>query len=129
MKRALISVLAAVSLLSQGGCALVLIGGGALAGYSLSKDSIEGYTDSSGDYIWNNSIAVMRQRGALTKTDRTHGKFEGVVNGVTVKGEITPISDKTVKLRISGRKGLLPSVEVPQELFIKITENVSRAKQ
>jgi len=127
MKRTFIALCAAVSLLVQG-CAAVLIGTGAVAGYSLSKDSIEGYDDHSFDAVWNQAVITMKQRGKLTLQDKANGKFEGEVNGVTIKGEITRVTPKTVKMKISGRKALLPKVAVAQDIFLNITETLAKKK-
>jgi len=126
MKKTLVSILAAMSLLMQGGCAAVLIGTGAVAGYSLSKDSIEGFDDHSFDAVWNQAITTMRQRGKVTSQDKGNGKFEGEVNGVTIKGQITRVTPKTVKIKISGRKALLPKVDVAQDIFLSITETLAK---
>ncbi|MDP8261900.1 MAG: hypothetical protein P9M13_01180 [Candidatus Ancaeobacter aquaticus] len=122
MRDRLFVVVVAMGLLFQSGCAVALIGAGAVAGYSLSKDSIEGYTDVPYDALWHKAIEVIREEGVVTMEDKEHGKIEGLVKEVNITLNMTKVTETSIKLKITGRKYLLPSVVVPQDLFIRIIE-------
>ncbi|MFC2149070.1 hypothetical protein ACFLQ8_00040 [Candidatus Auribacterota bacterium] len=125
MKRIVGSLIMVVGLVYLSGCAVALIGAGAMAGYSLSKDSIEGYADVSHDSLWNKCIEVVKKEGVVKLEDKGRGKFEGTVDEINITGQLTQVSDSTAKLRISGRnRFLMPNVTVPQRLFIRIFEEL-----
>ncbi len=108
------------------GCALFLLGTGAAGGYAISKDEIEGLTDSSYDKAWNASKQIIREEGAPTLEDRTHGKIEAVVGGSTVELNVAQVTAKTVRLRVKARKskGLFPDIKLAQQLYTRIIKKV-----
>lgn len=123
----LILVLIAVLFLSFAatGCAVMLIGtGGAIGGYALSQDSAEGYVDYPMDRVWNASREILKSKGAIVSENRADGKIEASVDEVNVKVQLKELTSKTVKLKVSARKNLLPKVKVAQDIYVRIAKRV-----
>ncbi|MFH1269651.1 MAG: hypothetical protein ABIH75_01150, partial [Candidatus Omnitrophota bacterium] len=65
-------------LVSISGCAPLIIGGavGALGGYAVSKDTIQGETDRSYDSLWAAAYTVSKIRGEIKYDDKMKGYIE-----------------------------------------------------
>ncbi len=108
------------------GCALFLLGAGAAGGYAISKDEIEGMTDTSYDKIWKATKDVLRADGVTTLEDRTHGLIKGLVDSSDVEARLDQVTSKTVRLRLKARKtkGVFPDIKLAQSLYTKIIKKV-----
>ena len=108
------------------GCALFILGAGAVGGVAISKDTIEGHFDQKVDSVWNAAREVLRQEGFIRLEDRAHGQFDAEVQKSEVKVEIKPVSEKTVRIRVKARKGykLLPNPDLANELYNKIYQKI-----
>ncbi len=107
------------------GCAPVLIGAGAVGGYAASKDSVIDHFDQSPARVFAQALRVAHEMGAVTLQDEEHGRIEADLNGIKVTISVTPITDKTVQLKIKARnKFFLPKVSVAQDVYAAITEDL-----
>ena len=104
---------------TSSGCALFLVGAGAAGGYAISKDEIEGMSDSSFDKVWRATKEAVTTEGVITLEDKDHGHLEGVVEKASVKARLEQVTPKTVRLRIKARrtKGLFPDIRTAQKLY------------
>jgi len=121
-------VLALVSFFAflSSGCALLLIGGGAAGGYSISKDEIEILTDAKYNKIWKASTNVLRERGLVILEDKTHGVIEAEVEKSTITVHVDQATDKTIRLRVKGRrvKNMFPDMKKAQSVFKQIVKKI-----
>ena len=64
--------------LVSSGCIPLIIGGaaGALGGYAIGKDTIQGETDKDYDKLWAAALTVAKMRGTITVEDKTKGSLE-----------------------------------------------------
>ena len=108
------------------GC-IFLVGGavGALGGYAISNDTIQGEIDKTFESLWKNSVDVLDILGAVTMEDKPRGLIEAKVNGAAVKIMIEQLTPKTSRFRVAARKYLLPKISLAQTIYIKV---VQRAK-
>lgn len=109
------------------GCIFVIGGAvGALGGYAVSQDTIQGETAKSYTSVWNAAAKVMSILGDVSLEDREGGTIEATVNASKVKVKIEEIVKGAVRLRVKARKHLLPDIKLSQKIYIKIIENATK---
>jgi len=107
-------------------CIYVIAGGvGALGGYAVSPDTVEGEADVDYDTLWDAATQVVSIMGAVQTKDYKMGSLSGVVNGAKVTIDLSQISSNSVRLRVKARKNMLPDIKAAQDIFVKI-KNQSR---
>lgn len=105
------------------GCIFVVGGAaGALGAYGLSKDTIEGDTDTPYENLWSSATMISRARGTIKQEDILQGYIELETNSSQAWIRLIRISQNTTKLRVSARKYHFPNLSLAQELFVKIIE-------
>jgi len=106
------------------GCAPLIIGGavGALGGYAVSKDTIQGETDKSYDRLWEAALTVSRIRGEIKYEDKTKGYIELEAESSKVYVRLIKLTVATTRLKVSARKYHLPNLGLAQDIFVKIME-------
>ena len=125
MTRRLSWVLFVVASLGISGCALLLVGAGAAGGYAIGKDSVKNVLDLSNDHVYEQSLAVAKEMGAVTLEDRVHGRIKADVQNVNVTITIKPLTKRTVELKVQARSDLwMPKVDTAQEVYTKIIEHL-----
>lgn len=106
------------------GCAPLIIGGavGALGGYAISKDTIQGETDKSYDSLWEAALTVSKIRGEIKYEDKTKGYIELEADSSKVHVRLIRLTAATTRLRVQARKYHLPNLSLAQDIFVKIME-------
>jgi len=103
------------------GCFYVVAGAvGALGGYAISRDTIEGELDISFGSLWTSSIDVLDIMGVVIAEDQTKGIIQAEVNGAAVKVRIDQLTAETIRFRVTARKYLLPQLNIAQNVYVKI---------
>jgi len=106
------------------GCVFVVGGAvGALGGYAISKDTIQGEAGKSFGSIWNSSINVLNILGSVSKEDSKKGNIEAKIDTSNAIIKIEQLSSSTVRLRVSARRGMFPNLTLAQKIYTKIIEN------
>lgn len=111
-------------LVSISGCAPLIIGGavGALGGYVVSKDTIQGETDKSYGNLWQAAVTVSNIRGEIKYENKIKGYIELEAESSKVYIRLIRLTGSTTRLRVSARKYHLPNMNLAQDIFVKITE-------
>jgi hypothetical protein len=117
-----LSLILILGCFSFSGCILLLLGGAATGGYALSTDGAEGVVDASYNKVWDSAIEVMEEDGIIKVQDEKHGRIEAEVDTINMKVEIDKIGRDSVKLKVSGRKHLMPKAKQAEKEFVKILE-------
>jgi len=106
------------------GCAPLIIGGavGAVGGYAVSKDTIQGETDRSYDSLWEAALNVSKIRGEVKYEDKTKGYIELEAESSKVYIRLIRLTQATTRVRISARKYHFPNMSLAQDLYVKILE-------
>lgn len=106
------------------GCAPLIIGSavGALGGYAISRDTIQGETDKSYDSLWRSALMVSKIRGTIKQEDGTRGFIELEADKSRICIRLIRLTHATTRLRISARKYHLPNIDLAQDIFVKIME-------
>ena len=118
-------ILLFVSVLFLSGCIYLVIGGvGALGGYIVSPDTVEGITDKSPVEVWDTAIEVVSIMGVINERNKEESILLAQINGAKVTITIIPISEHSVKLSVKARKAFLPKIKVAQDVYVKIMANL-----
>lgn len=124
LRKGPVTLLIALSLGSSG-CALFLVGAGAVGGYAISRDSVHNVFDLSRHRLYDRSLAVAQSMGLVKVEDQTHGLIAAEIQDVNVTITIKQLTKKTVELTVRGRSHFfLPNVDVAQEVYGKIVEGL-----
>ncbi len=128
MRKNLLTTLVALSLLtfSLSGCIYLVVGGiGALGGYVVSPDTVEGITENDRMLVWDSAVEVLSIMGVIEEKLEDGGRILAKVSGSEVTVYLIPISDTTLKVQVKARKLHLPRISTAQDVFIKIMSNVN----
>ncbi|MDP8260219.1 MAG: hypothetical protein P9L96_04375 [Candidatus Gygaella obscura] len=129
MKKVFSGILALFLCLSVCGCWPLFIGVGALGGYAISKDTIQGEVAQDVGSVWGAAIKVSEITGIIRAEDRTKGTLAVEVDRNNVNIRIEELTKNTVRLRVSARtKYLLPNINLAQKIYIKISREFSAIK-
>ncbi len=126
-KNMFLVVLMLIFSLSTSGCVYVIAGGlGALGGYAISPDTVEGDEEVDYDTLWDSAVEVVGIMGLIQTKDYKLGNIEAKINGASVIIDIAQISSSEVRMRVKARKNMLPNIKIAQDVFVKIK---NRSKQ
>ncbi len=121
-KTSIIFALGLIGCLLFSGCIFIVAGVGALGGYAISKDTIQGETEKTFDSVWNTSKDVLNTMGQVITENKSKGEFEADFSPSIVKVKMEELTPKVVRLRVSARKYMFPDISLAQKIFIKIVE-------
>jgi len=123
MKKILLFLIPCI-LVSILGCAPLIIGGavGAVGGYAISKDTIQGETDKSYDSIWEAALTVSKIRGQIKYEDNTKGYIDLEAESSKVYIRLIRLTAATTRLRVSARKYHFPNMSLAQDIFTKVMD-------
>jgi len=106
------------------GCAPLIIGGavGALGGYAISKDTIQGETDKSYDSLWEAALTVSKIRGEIKYENKIKGYIELEAESSKVYVRLIRLTVATTRLRVQARKYHFPNMGLAQDIFTKVMD-------
>lgn len=106
------------------GCAPLIIGGavGAVGGYAISKDTIQGETDKDYDSLWEAALTVGKISGEIKYENKMKGYIELEAESSKVYIRLIKLTVATTRLKVSARKYHFPNMSLAQDIFVKITE-------
>jgi len=106
------------------GCIYIVAGTvGALGGYAISKDTMEGITERSYSDIWDTSLKVLSIMGSVISEDEKKGIIEAEIDSSSVKVVIEELAPGVIRLTVTARKLLLPNIKLAQKFYVKIIEH------
>lgn len=107
---------------SLSGCVWAILGVGAVGGYAISKDTIVGEIDSDYDTLWSAAERVAGIMGEIKTQDRIKGSIELDIDRARVSIQIERLTPETLRLRVKGRRYMMPNIGLAQKVFIKIQQ-------
>ena len=121
----LILCLAVLLPISFCGCGVVIIAGlGALGGYSISSDTVEGVVGYSDKELYSSATDVLSIMGMMSEQLKSEGRIVANVSGATVTVDIIPMSKSSTKFRVKARKWLFPKIAIAQDVYMKIVRRL-----
>ncbi len=102
----------------------MIIGGavGALGGYAVSKDTIQGESDKSYDALWDSALMIGKIRGTVKYEDKTKGYIELEAEASKVYIRLIRLTLSTTRVRVQARKYHFPNMSLAEDIFVKIME-------
>ena len=124
MKKILFAFFVVIAALNLLGCAPLIVGAavGAVGGYAVSKDTIQGETDKDYDRLLNAALMISKIRGRIKNEDRDKGYIELEAESSKVYIRLVRLTRATTCLKISARKYHFPNLSLAQDIFAKIME-------
>ena len=111
---------------SFSGCVYLLVGGiGAIGGYVISPDTVEGITENEFALVWDSAEEVLSIMGVITSSNKESGLIHANVLGTEVLVSLVPITELTLKIKVKARKLRLPRISTAQDIFVKIMSNIN----
>ena len=108
------------------GCVYLVIGGlGAVGGYVVSPDTVEGVTGHDAVSVFDAAIDVLSIMGTIEERNERGGMIISRVSGAKVTVSIYSLTDKTVRLTVKARKTFVPKISISQEVFVKIINQLN----
>lgn len=108
------------------GCAAILVGAavgaGAVCGYAVSKDTIQGDTDKAFDSLWSSAGLVAASKGDVKFSDQNRGYIEVQKGSLQIWIRIIRMTSSLTRVRVSARKLHLPDMALAQEVFARIIQ-------
>jgi len=111
------------------GCApLFLMTVGGVGVYAISKDTIQGDTDTAYETLWDATMKVARIRGTIFQEDFNRGHIEIDAKPNKIKIQLVRVTAATTKIKVTARKykNMFPNIEIAQDVFVKIIEEAKR---
>jgi len=126
MKKNLISKLIIIPFtLMLSGCVYLVVGGiGALGGYVVSPDTVEGLTEHDATLVWDTAYEIVSIMGLIEEEHEEGGIMIASVGGVKVTVTIMELNATTTKMTVKARRAMLPKIATAQEVFVKIMSNL-----
>ncbi len=126
-KRVLPGVWLLSLILSLSGCVWLVIGSvGALGGYIISPDTIEGIlVDKSQEDVMAAATDVVSIMGVVSERSDKSGIILTRIQGGKVTITVSAISSSAVRLSVKARKAMLPKIRLAQDVYVKIVNKVS----
>lgn len=107
------------------GCAWVVVGGiGAVGGYAVTRDTIQGEYDAKFADAWKSAQTVCTTLGVITGKDQSKGQLFAMVDSAKVRIDISQITPEAIRLKVKARKGLFPKLGTAEKVFVKIGQNL-----
>jgi len=112
--------------LSLSGCVYLVVGSvGALGGYVVSPDTVEGIlTGSDYEEVWDASIETVGVMGIIKERNDAAGMIIANIQGTGVTITVVRMSDAAVKLTVKARKAFLPKIKVSQDVYMKVEKYI-----
>jgi len=101
------------------------VGGiGAVGGYIVSPDTVEGITDHDAAIVWDTAVDMISIMGLIDEKNETGGLILASVNGARITIMITSLNETNTKVTVKARKAYLPRISLAQDVFVKIMSRV-----
>ena len=108
------------------GCVYIAVGSlGALGGYVISPDTVEGITKNDKDDIWAAAQEIVKIMGYVEDEFEDAGILVAQINNAEVTITIASINDETSRLSIKARKTFFPKIRLAQDIYVKIISRVN----
>ncbi|MFH0877165.1 MAG: DUF3568 family protein [Candidatus Omnitrophota bacterium] len=112
-------------LVQLAGCFWLVIGAaGAVGGYAVTRDTIQGEYDVGYSDVWKSSVEVCGLFGIVNTKDSSIGTIQATVDGARVKIEVTQLTPEATRIKVKARKGIFPRLGTAEKVFVKIVQQL-----
>lgn len=107
------------------GCIYLVVGSvGALGGYIVSPDTVEGVTEEETAVVWDTAVEVVSIMGLIESQNESGGLIRARIHNSHVTVLIAATGPSGTKLSVKVRKHYLPKISLAQDVFVKIMSRV-----
>ena len=107
------------------GCIFIVAGSvGAVGGYAITRDTIQGEYDANYSRAWKSALEVSSILGRVVTKDTTKGAIDAEVDKAKIKIEITQLTPEAIRLKVKARKGIFPRLGTAEKVFVKIVQQL-----
>ena len=125
LRQKLITFFTMCLLVFNSGCVYLVVGGiGAVGGYIVSPDTVEGITSNDIDMVWDTAIETISVMGLIEESEEAAGMILASVHAAKITVTMVTLSESTTKLTVKARKAFLPRISLAQDVFVKIMSRV-----
>jgi hypothetical protein len=118
-------VLSALLLWPLSGCIYLAVGGiGAVGGYIVSPDTVEGLTQNDAGAVWDVAIDVLSVMGLVKEDSESSGLIIADVNEAKVTVTVVSLSQSMTKVTVKARRAFFPKISIAQDVFVKIMSSL-----
>ncbi len=111
---------------SLNGCIYIIVGGiGAVGGYIVSPDTVEGLTENDVTTVWDGAVEIISIMGTIQEQNENSGALVAKINGALVTINIMTLNDSTVRVSVKARKKYMPKISVAQDVFVKLMSHLN----
>ncbi len=108
------------------GCIWIVAGGiGALGGYVVSPDTVEGIIERTTDDVLETSLEISSIMGKVVEQDTEAGVIVSLINGARVTVTVLALSETTTRITVKARKAFMPRIATAQDFYIKVTKQLT----
>lgn len=120
LRKQLMVLFVSVTVLIASGCGVVIVAGlGALGGYVISPDTVEGIVGYGETELFASAGDVLSMMGTISEQSKSMGELSATVSGVRVTVNVIPQSRTSTKLKVKARKWIFPKIAVAQDVYMK----------
>jgi len=102
-------------------CTYLIIGGiGAVGGYIVSPDTVEGLADYDDVSVWDASVDIVSIMGIIEEKSESGGVILAKIGNAKITVTIVSLNETTSKLTVKARKNYIPKMALAQDVFVKI---------
>jgi hypothetical protein len=113
-------------LFNLSGCVYLVVGGiGALGGYIVSPDTVEGITENDAMSVWDGAVEVISIMGLIQQQQEEAGIIEAKINKASVTVTISSINETTTKVSVKARRAYMPRISTAQDVYVKVMSFVN----
>jgi hypothetical protein len=103
------------------GCIYLVVGGiGAVGGYIVSPDTVEGISETETDQVWDAALEVLGIMGTIEEQNEAGGVILSRVSGAKIPVTLEALNATTTRVNVKARKAYLPRIALAQDVFVKI---------
>ena len=125
-KNIIVRILMFPIMMSLSGCIYLVVGSiGAVGGYVVSPDTVEGISEHDQSSIWSEAVDVISIMGVITEKLEAGGLIVAKIQGARVTVTITSLSSSATKVTVKARKAFMPKITIAQDVYVKIMNKLN----
>jgi hypothetical protein len=109
------------------GCVYLAIGAvGVVGGYVVSPDTVQGQVARSRDEAWDSAKEIIGIMGQVLQENQPGSELIAMISGTKVTVTLVAVNVSTTKLSVKARKSFMPKIDVAQDVYTKIVNNMEK---
>ncbi|MBF0485917.1 MAG: hypothetical protein HQL16_05310 [Candidatus Omnitrophica bacterium] len=117
---------AALSVMSSGCVPLALVSVGAVGGYVVSPDTVEGTTARSLGEAMDAAKQIAGIMGSVIQANESAGETMAMIGGAKVTVTCISVNATTTKISVKARKSFMPKIDLAQDVYSKIINSMEK---